>query len=122
MKKKYNLQILSLITPSVICLLIWMLVPLLLAINFSFQDYYLQDLSKTGYVGFKNYYYLFNERNFISSLITTLIFVFSIILFTVTLGLALSVLLNQDFYGKGVTRILVISPFLVAYTIPINLC
>ena len=61
-----SIQILSLIAPSVICLLIWMLVPLILAINFSFQDYYLQDLSKTGYVGFKNYYYLFsNKFNFL---------------------------------------------------------
>ena len=117
MRNKYNFQILTLIAPSVICLLIWMMVPLLLAINFSFQDFYLQDLSKTGYVGFKNYFYLFNERNFLSSLITTLIFVISIILFTVTLGLTLSVLLNQDFYGKGLTRILVISPFLVAPTV-----
>ena len=117
MTKKIKFQILSLIAPAVICLLIWMIVPLLLALNFSFQDFYLLDSSKTGYVGFKNYYYLFKEVNFFSSLFTTLIFVVSIISITVVLGITLSILFNQDVYGKGIARILVISPFFIAPTV-----
>ena len=109
MHKKTKYQIISLIAPSVICLLVWMFIPLLLAVNFSFQDFYLQDSSKTGYVGFKNYYYLFKERNFFTSIITTVIFVVSIISITVALGVSFSILFNQDVYGKGVARVLVIS-------------
>lgn len=109
-------------TPAVLLLLIWMLVPLGMTLYFSFIRYVLNSLrrpewttpSLSNWRGFGNYeYVLFNAKDFWFAVQNSLFIVSSIIVLTVTLGLAIAVLVNRTFPGRGIVRVLLISPFFV---------
>ena len=109
-------------TPSVILLLIWMLVPLSMTLYFSFIRYNLNNLrrpewttpSLSNWRGFGNYeFVLFKAKDFWFAVQNSLFIVSSIIVLTVVLGLAIAVLVNRSFPGRGIVRVLLISPFFV---------
>ena len=109
-------------TPSVILLLIWMLVPLSMTLYFSFIRYNLNNLrrpewttpSLSNWRGFGNYeFVLFKAKDFWLAVQNSLFIVSSIIILTVVLGLAIAILVNRSFPGRGIVRVLLISPFFV---------
>jgi len=108
--------------PSIILLLVWMIVPLGMTLFFSFIRYVLNSLRRPEWTspdianwrGFGNYeYVLFSAKDFWFALNNSLILVSSIIFFTVTLGLAIALMVNRAFLGRGIVRVLLISPFFV---------
>jgi len=109
-------------TPAVVLLLLWMLVPLGMTLYFSFIRYVLNSLRRpewttpsiSNWRGFGNYeYVLFNSKDFWFAVQNSLYIVVSILLITVVLGLALAVLVNRSFPGRGIVRVLLISPFFI---------
>ena len=109
-------------TPAVILLLIWMLVPLSMTLYFSFIRYVLNSLSRpewttprlSNWRGFGNYeFVLFQARDFWFALQNSLVIVGSVVTLTVVLGVGIAVLINKNFPGRGVARVLLISPFFV---------
>ena len=109
-------------TPAVLLLLVWMLVPLGMTIFFSFIRYVLNNLRKPEWTtpsidnwrGFGNYeYVLYKSKDFWFAVQNSLIIVGSIIILTVIFGLAISILINRTFPGRGIVRVLLISPFFV---------
>lgn len=109
-------------TPAVVLLLLWMLVPLGMTLYFSFIRYVLNSLRRpewttpsfSNWRGFGNYeYVLFHAKDFWFAVQNSLFIVVSILLVTVVLGLALAVLVNRTFPGRGIVRVLLISPFFV---------
>ena len=109
-------------TPAVILLLLWMLVPLSITLYFSFIRYVLNNLRRpewttpsfSNWRGFGNYeYVLFHARDFWFAVQNSLFIVVSILILTVLLGLALAMLVNRSFPGRGIVRVLLISPFFV---------
>ena len=109
-------------TPAVILLLLWMLVPLSMTLYFSFIRYVLNNLHRpewttpsfSNWRGFGNYeYVLFHARDFWFAVQNSLFIVVSILVLTVLLGLALAMLVNRSFPGRGIVRVLLISPFFV---------
>ncbi|MBL4811288.1 MAG: sugar ABC transporter permease [Rhodobacteraceae bacterium] len=105
------------ISPSVILLLGWMIIPLSLTIYFSFQRYNLLMPDQTGFVGFENYRYFLTDPAFFSSLVNTLLLVGGVLCITIVGGVGLAVLLDQPMWGQGIVRILVIAPFFVMPTV-----
>ena len=103
--------------PAVTLLLAWMLVPLSMTLWFSFKKYLPLRGGDLGWVGFENYLRFVSSSSFWPSIQTTLIFVGSVLAITVSLGILLALLLDQDFWGRGIVRILVISPFFVMPTV-----
>ncbi len=107
--------------PAVILLLGWMLVPLTMTLFFSFKKYLplRGDSLENGleWVGFSNYVRFVSSSSFWPSVYTTLIIVGGVLVNTVVLGVLLSLLLDQPFWGQGVVRILIISPFFVMPTV-----
>ena len=107
--------------PAVILLLVWMLVPLGLTLYFSFIRYVLNSLRRpewttpsfSNWRGFGNYEYVLNAKDFWFAVQNSLFIVGSILFLTVVLGLALAVLVNRTFPGRGIVRVLLISPFFV---------
>ena len=108
--------------PAVLLLLIWMLVPLGMTLYFSFIRYVLNSLRKpewtvpqlSNWRGFGNYeYVLYKSKDFWFAVQNSLFIVGSILLITVVLGLAIAILVNRTFPGRGVVRVLLISPFFV---------
>jgi sorbitol/mannitol transport system permease protein len=101
------------IAPSVTVLLVWMIVPLALALWFSFQNYNILRPERQSFAGFDNFYYVYTDPAFWQSITNTLIIVVGVLAITVVLGTLLALLLDQPFWGQGIVRILVISPFFV---------
>jgi sorbitol/mannitol transport system permease protein len=64
--------------------------------------------------GLGNYeYVLYKSKDFWFAVQNSIFIVGSIILLTVVLGLAIAVLINRSFPGRGIVRVLLISPFFV---------
>jgi sorbitol/mannitol transport system permease protein len=103
--------------PSVIVLFLWMIVPLAMTVYFSVIRYNLLDPTVSGFVGFENYQFLFEDPALWTSLWNTLVLVGSVLIISVVLGVLLAVLYNQEFFGRGVTRLMVIAPFFVMPTV-----
>ena len=108
--------------PSVILLLLWMLIPLGMTLYFSFIRYVLNNLRKpewttpsiSNWRGLGNYeYVLYKSKDFWFAVQNSLLIVGSIIILTVIFGLAISILINRTFPGRGIVRVLLISPFFV---------
>jgi sorbitol/mannitol transport system permease protein len=109
-------------TPAVILLLFWMLIPLSMTLYFSFIRYVLNSLRRpewttpsiSNWRGFGNYeYVLFEAKDFWFAVQNSVFIVGSILVLTVLLGLALAMLVNRTFPGRGIVRVLLISPFFV---------
>lgn len=107
----------SLLAPSVILLLLWMVVPLGLTIWFSMQRYTLLDPTAGGFVGLRNYAFLFSDPNLVNALLNTVFLVAGVLVASVVIGLACAVALDQPFPGRGVARLLCIAPFFVMPTV-----
>ena len=103
--------------PAVVLLLGWMLVPLTMTLWFSFRKYLPLRGGDMGWVGFDNYVRFVSSSSFWPSVQTTLIFVGSVLVITVFLGILLALILDQPMWGQGIVRILVISPFFVMPTV-----
>jgi sorbitol/mannitol transport system permease protein len=108
-------------TPAVVLLLGWMLIPLSMTLFFSFKKYLPMrgDSLANGldWVGFDNYARFITSSSFWPSVQATLIIVGGVLLITIVLGVALAMLLDQPMWGQGIVRILVIAPFFVMPTV-----
>ena len=108
--------------PSVILLMLWMIIPLGMTLYFSFIRYVLNNLRRpewttphwSNWRGFGNYeYVLYKSKDFWFAVENSLFIVGSILIFTVIFGLAIAMLINRSFPGRGLVRVLLISPFFV---------
>ena len=108
-------------TPAAVLLLIWMLVPLSMTLYFSFIRYVLVNFrrpewatpSLSNWRGFGNYKYVLEAKDFWMAIQNSVLIVSSILVLTVILGLLIAVLINRTFPGRGIVRVLLISPFFV---------
>lgn len=103
--------------PSIIVLLLWMIVPLSMTIYFSTIRYQLLYPDRSGFVGLSNYEFFYTDPAFWPSIVNTLILVGSVLLISVVLGLAIALLINRPFMGRGIVRVLLISPFFIMPTV-----
>ena len=105
------------LAPSVIALAAWSFVPLALTFYFAFLRYTLDNPDNTGWAGFSNFYYFMHDPYFSKDLINTLVLVGGVIITTVVGGVLLALLLDQPFWGRGIVRLLMISPFFIMPTV-----
>jgi sorbitol/mannitol transport system permease protein len=100
------------VSPAVVLLLLWMIVPLVMTLYFSVQRYNLLD-----FVGLDNYYYFVTNAAFWTSIWNTLALVLGVLAITVIGGIGFALLLDQPMWGQGIVRIMVIAPFFVMPTV-----
>lgn len=105
------------ISPAVLLLLGWMIIPLSMTIYFSFLNYNLLTPGVSEWVGFLNYEYFLTDPAFFVALGNTLLLVFGVLLITIVGGVGLALLLDQPMWGQGIVRVLVIAPFFVMPTV-----
>lgn len=103
--------------PSIILLFLWMIVPLSMTIYFSTIRYNLFYPERTGFIGLNNYVFFWTDPSFFPALLNTLILVGSVLFITITLGLGISLLINRQFLGRGIVRVMLISPFFIMPTV-----
>ncbi|MGH1539099.1 MAG: carbohydrate ABC transporter permease [Arenicella sp.] len=105
------------LTPSVGLLLVWMIVPLAMTIYFSLMRYNLLSPGMVEFAGFENYYFFLTDSSFTDGLMNTLVLVGSVLLITTVLGTLIAVLVDLNFHGRGIVRVLLISPFFIMPTV-----
>jgi sorbitol/mannitol transport system permease protein len=104
-------------SPAVVLLFVWMIVPLGMTLYFSFLRYNLLMPGMEEWTGFFNYRFFLTDPAFGSALTNTLLLVGGVLLISVGGGLFLALLLDQPFFGQGVVRLLVVAPFFVMPTV-----
>ncbi len=105
------------ISPSVILLLLWMIVPLAMTLYFSFLRYNLLMPGTEEFTGFLNYEFFLTDPAFFDAMFNTLLLVGGVLLITIVGGILLALLLDQPVFGQGIVRLLVIAPFFVMPTV-----
>ena len=116
-KSRRSVNTFPLIAPSVIVLVLWMIVPLAMTLWFSFQRYNLIVPTIQGFAGWENYQYLITDPALWTAMKNTLLLVGWVLALTVALGVLLAILLDQDFWGRGIARLFVIAPFFIMPTV-----
>lgn len=105
------------VSPSVLVLVLWMVIPLSMTIYFSLIRYNLLYPGDNEFVGLENFQFFVTDFGFMAGMSNTLLLVGSVLLITVVLGVLISLLVNQAFWGRGIVRILLISPFFIMPTV-----
>ena len=105
------------ISPAVILLLGWMLIPLCMTVYFSFLRYNLLMPGDNPFVGWENYKWFVTDPSFNAAMINTLLLVGGVLAITTIGGILFALLLDQPMWGQGVIRIMVIAPFFVMPTV-----
>ena len=106
----------ALMAPAVVTLFLWMIVPLVMTLYFSVVRYNLMQPGPKDFIGLANFEYFVTDPDFGPSVLNTLMLLGSVIAITVILGVALALLVNEAFPGRGIVRVLLISPFFVMPT------
>lgn len=112
-----RLATISLKMPSIAVLFVWSVIPLLMTLWFSFQRYNLMDPGRKGFDGLGNYRYLLSDPSLILSIWNTVLLVGAVLAITIGLGTLLAVLFDQEFFGRGIARVLALAPFFVMPTV-----
>lgn len=106
----------ALMTPAVVTLFLWMIVPLAMTVYFSLVRYNLMQPGDKDFIGLSNFEFFVTDPDFGASVVNTLVLLGAVIVITVVLGIALALLVNESFPGRGLVRVLLISPFFVMPT------
>lgn len=106
-----------LLTPAVATLFLWMIVPLVMTVYFSVIRFNLMQPDQSGFVGLENFEYFITDPSFATAVLNTVTLLGSVIAITVVLGVAIALLINEPFAGRGLVRVLLISPFFVMPTV-----
>ena len=107
----------ALMAPAVITLFLWMIVPLVMTLYFSVIRYNLMQPEATGFIGLENFEYFITDPSFTVSVFNTLLLLGSVIVITTLGGIAIALLIDAPFPGRGLVRLLLISPFFVMPTV-----
>jgi len=94
-----------------------MLVPLSMTVYFSTIRYQLLYPDRSGFNGWSNYEFFVTDPAFWPAITNTLVLVGSVLAITVIFGIILAVLLDRPFFGRGIARVMLISPFFIMPTV-----
>src|SRR5262245_26863376 len=110
-KKRFML---ALITPAVLVLALFQILPILTGTNASFRDWHLNDPNKT-WIGLTNYAYVVRDREFLNVVLpNTFGFMAASVACSLLAGLMIALLLNRQFPGRWLVQTIILLPLMVA--------
>ena len=103
------------VAPALIVSLLLGIYPVIDTFRISLLQYDLLRIGQEGtpFVGFQNYLEVFQNAQFLQALINTILFTAIAVTVVTTLGLLVAQLLNTEFRGRGVVRIIAMIPWFV---------
>jgi sorbitol/mannitol transport system permease protein len=99
--------------PALIFLIIVTQIPFLTTVGISLMDWNSLNPDLRKFVGLSNYAHVFQDADLRQSVLTTVQMTVVVVLVSVLLGLGLALLLDHQFFGRGLVRTMLIAPFLV---------
>jgi sorbitol/mannitol transport system permease protein len=88
-------------------------VPFILNIYYSLTDWTVNPPSPRKFVGIDNYGELAGDEFFRQAAVTSVVMTVSAVLLSLAFGTLLAVLIDRQFFGRGIVRTLLITPFLI---------
>jgi sorbitol/mannitol transport system permease protein len=88
-----------------------------MTLYFSVVRYNLMQPGERDFIGLANIEFFVTDPDFGPAVFNTLLLLGSVIAITVVLGVLLALLVNEPFPGRGIVRVLLISPFFVMPTV-----
>lgn len=102
---------LLLIAPAILAILGVVLLPMLNSLWLSFQQHDLSRPQEDAFIWFRNYADLLKDPRYLNSLQATFKFSLFSVFIELILGVAIALILNQEFRGRGFVRGLMILPW-----------
>jgi sorbitol/mannitol transport system permease protein len=99
--------------PALVYIVIVTQIPFLVTLWYSFQNYFFDVPGAAHFTGLSNYKAVFTSAAFRGSLVRSVVMTVTAVIVAMILGVAIAVLLDRKFFGRGVVRTMVITPFLV---------
>lgn len=99
--------------PAIVYLAVFTVFPLVRGVLLSFTATKLVNPSGGRPIGLENYEYLLSSDKFWSSVITTLLYTFFTVVFSVGIGTGAALLLNTAFKGRAIVRAIAAIPWAV---------
>lgn len=99
--------------PALVFMLVVTQLPFLATIVYSLRSWNLVRPDSQAWVGITNYLAVFTDRQFLAATANTVLITASCVVVAMLLGVGLALLLDRKFWGRGVVRTLIITPFLI---------
>jgi sorbitol/mannitol transport system permease protein len=99
--------------PALVFTVLLTQIPFLMNIWYSLTDWTIVPPSPRQFIGLDNYRDLPDDQFFLDAVWVTVVMTVSSVLISLVLGTLLAVLLDRKFFGQGVARTLLITPFLI---------
>ena len=114
-RKKFNYAPYLLLAPTVLLLIAFVAYPIATVFYYSVQHYNVTQPWNNGFAGFSNFTQLIlNDSKFWSSLGFTVKWVVGEVVLQLVLGLALALVVNEAFRGRGLARAIVFAPWAIS--------
>jgi multiple sugar transport system permease protein len=106
-------------TPALILLIVFLVVPFIMAIVLSFTDQRLipNPNVPTQFIGMRNFIRLVSDKAFLRGLLNNFYFVLVVVPIQTSLALALAMLINQKIKGMNLFRTMYFAPVVTAMTV-----
>jgi trehalose/maltose transport system permease protein len=102
-----------LVAPSIIVVALVALYPLVQSFRLSFTNARFGSPRPAVFVGFDNYVRLFNDDVFLAALQHTVVFTVASVAVETVLGLAIALIINSNFQGRGMVRTSMLIPWAI---------
>ncbi|MFI6234886.1 carbohydrate ABC transporter permease [Micromonospora sp. NPDC050784] len=99
------------LAPAALFILVFQAVPLVQEVYLSFTRTRLLNPTRSEWVGLDNFNRIFGDPEFHRTLLITFVYVITCVVVAIGAGLAVALLLNRKFRGRGVARALVTVPW-----------
>jgi sorbitol/mannitol transport system permease protein len=99
--------------PALIFTIIVTQLPFLFTLWYSLQSWSLVRPGSQHFVGLSNYADVFTDSQFRQTAINSVVMTVGVVLIAMVIGVALALVLDRKFPGRGVVRTLLITPFLI---------
>src|SRR3954468_270338 len=99
--------------PALVFMILLTQVPFVMSIWYSLTDWHVVPPGPRKFVGLDNYTHLFSDHFFRDAVVTSIKLTVFPVFGALALGAAFALLLDRKFFGQGIVRTLLITPFLM---------
>ncbi len=116
-KQRRNLTGFLFCLPAILLGIVFLVIPIVMSVVYSFTDFYMLTPQKTEFVFLQNYTDIFNDKIFKQCIENTIYYVVISVPIQCLVALALALLINQKYKGVGVFRLAYFAPVITSATV-----
>ena len=116
-EKRNSILGMSFFGPALVLMAIFLFIPMILTLVFSFTDYFALNPSLTSFVGLDNYVALFKDRLFVQAFGNTILFVIIIVPLQMGLAFGLALFIDKISYCKNYFKISFFIPVVMSLAV-----